>query len=181
MADFLNTLRWQYELTWRLAELHLSKLSDEACLWSPRPDSWTVHQGPDGRWHPDWADKEPDPLPTTSIAWLTWHLLWWWSGLLAAVKGERPVKHDEIPWPGNSQSTVTRLRALSAEWDRMLAAMHEGDLDRPLAFPWHEPRPLRLAVAWANCELMKNVAEIGSMRLLFEASRPDTLSHSKAD
>jgi hypothetical protein len=43
------------------------------------------------------------------------------------------------------------------------------DLARPLAYPWPEPRPLRLALAWANAELMKNVAEIGCVRHLFEA------------
>lgn len=168
MADLLNTLRWQYELTWRLAELHLAKLSDEACLWTPRPDSWTVRRSEDGTWHADWADKEP---ATASIAWLTWHLIWWWQGLIAAVKDERAARREAVLWPGDCAATVTRLRTLAADWDRTLAAMHEGDLDRPLAFPWHEPRALRLAVAWGNCELMKNVAEIGNVRLLFEASR----------
>ncbi len=171
MADLLNTLRWQYEITWRLAERHLTKLSDEACLWQPQPNSWTVHQNADGRWQPEWADKEPDPLPTASIAWLSWHLIWWWLALIAAVKGERALKRDEVYWPGDCHATVARLRELSAEWDRLLAAMHESDLEQPLAFPWHEARPTRLAIAWANCELMKNVAEIGNIRLLFEASR----------
>jgi hypothetical protein len=66
---------------------------------------------------------------------------------------------------------VRRLEALSTEWSDVLSRLDDSDLERPLTYPWREPRPLRLALAWANGELMKNVAEIGYVRLLFEASR----------
>ncbi len=52
----LQTLQWQFRLTWRLAaEWNLRGLTDEACLWEPMPGSWTVRQAPDGSWRPDWA------------------------------------------------------------------------------------------------------------------------------
>ena len=167
----LQTLRWQFQLTWRLAELHLPKLTDAACLWEPAPGSWTVRQAADGIWQPDWIVPEPDPPPPVTIAWLTWHLIWWWSGLLAAFRNERPSAHDEVAWPGSAAAVVQRLESMSREWAEVLSGLNEDDLERPFAYPWTEPRPLRLALAWANSELMKNIAEIGTIRHLFEATR----------
>lgn len=167
----LETLRWQFGLTWRLAEVHLPALTDEACFWEPAPGAWTVRQSADGGWRPDWEVPEPDPAPPVTIGWLTWHLIWWWSALLAAIRNEPTIPRDEVLWPGSASAAVGRLRRLAAEWTELLSAFDEGDLERPLAYPWPEPRPLSLAIAWANSELMKNVAEIGAVRHIFVASR----------
>ena len=64
-----------------------------------------------------------------------------------------------------------RFETLSIGWSDELSRLGENDLDRPLAYPWSEPRALSLALAWVNSELMKNVAEIGCLRHHFEASR----------
>jgi hypothetical protein len=168
----LDTLRWQFRLTWKLAaEIHLPALTDEACLWEPARGSWNVRRSADGRWRPDWADAEPDPAPPTTIGWLTWHVIWWWAALLAALRDQTPPAHHEVDWPGSAAAVLRRLESLSAEWSDLLAKFDDGDLERPLAHPWREPRPLRLALAWANSELMKNVAEIGYVRHLFQAAR----------
>ncbi|WP_223884270.1 hypothetical protein [Micromonospora craniellae] len=66
---------------------------------------WTVRPDADGRWVPDWADTEPDPVPVPTIA-----------------------------WPNDPAHTVAHL------------------------------------LAWVNAELMKNVAEIGQLRLVQDAS-----------
>lgn len=166
----VEMLKWQFALVWKLASFHLPRLTDEACLFEPAPGSWTVRQSADGTWRPDWAEPEPDPAPPVTIGWITWHLIWWWSGLLAAMRNERPLARREVVWPGSAAATVQRLEALSREWSELLAALGESDLERPLAYPWQSPRPLRLALAWANSELMKNVAEIGYVRHLYAAS-----------
>src|SRR5215472_3006027 len=85
MADEIHTLTWQFELAWKLAQHHLPKLTDEACLWEPAPGSWTVRKSVDGQWRPDWSDAEPDPAPPVTIAWLTWQMIWWWSSALTAT------------------------------------------------------------------------------------------------
>lgn len=171
MRSELETLRWQFRLTWRLAEVHLPALSDEACLWEPAPGSWTVRCSADGNWRPDWADKEPDPAPPATIGWLTWHLIWWWSELIAVIEGGPRTERSQLFWPGSAAMTVRRLKALSAAWAAILAKLDEADISRTLAHPWPEPRPLGQALAWANLELMKNIAEIGCVRHIFEASR----------
>ena len=168
MAGRLETLQWQFLMTWRLAGYHLPHLTDAACLWEPAPDSWTVRRGADGSWRPDWAETEPNPVPATTIGWLTWHLIWWWSGLLSAVEGEKPRPRETVLWPGSAAAAV-QLNALSGNWGRYLASLSENDLEGPFAYPWEEPRPLSIAIAWANSELMKNIAEIGYVRHLCEA------------
>jgi hypothetical protein len=171
-ASQLQTLQWQFRMTWRLAaEMHLPALTDEACLWEPAPGCWTVRQSADGKWRPDWAEPEPDPAPPVTIGWLTWHLIWWWSGLLSAMRNETPAAHHEVTWPGSAEAVVRRLQSLSSEWEEVLSGLDEGDLERPISYPWTEPRPLRIALAWGNIELMKNIAEVGCIRHIFAASR----------
>lgn len=145
-----------------LADNHyLDRLTDGTCLWLPHPDSWTVRATADGRWVADWAEPEPvDPRPP-SVGWLTWHILWWWSDALAVVRGDRPGLRTDVFWPGTAQGVVTELRRLASEWDAATRNLDRETLDRPVAFPWSEERPLIYTIAWAPFELMKNVAEIG--------------------
>lgn len=166
--DPQDMLRSQFDLTWRLAEYHLPALTDAACLWEPVPGCWTVRRGPDGLWRPDWADVEPDPPPTVTIGWLSWHLIWWWSSALAAARDETPAAREALFWPGSRADTVRSLETLAADWRTLLDALTPADLERPITYPWPSPRPLAQMLGWANLELMKNVAEIGYARLLSE-------------
>lgn len=161
-------LRWQFGLVWALAEVHLDALSDDDFLWRPSELVWTVHQGDDGRWRPDWADTEPDPIPVPTIAWLTWHIDWWWSVTLAHVRGEAAPERTDVTWPGSGPAAVTRLRDLAGQWRALLEALSTEDLQRPSAFPWGADagRSMAHTVLWVNVELTKNISEIGQLRLL---------------
>ena len=161
----IEILRWQLRLSWSLAELRLTGLTDAACLWEPAPGAWTVRRGEDGRWRPDWVEPEPDPPLTATLGWLTWHLSWWWSELLAHATGAPVPAREDVEWPGCADAVVAGLIGLHGGW---AAVLETADLDRPVAFPWPEPRPMVNAAAWANQELMKNVAEIGQLRDLHE-------------
>lgn len=110
-----------------------------------------------------WPD--PDDVPGVTAGWVTWHLGWWWSAVLDHVEGRIPPPRAEVYWPGSARGTVTWLRGLHARWSRHLDGWSDADLDRPLAYPWPAPRPLAIGAAWVNAELMKNVAEIGTLRL----------------
>lgn len=164
----LETLRWQFDLTWRLAEHHLPALTDKACLWAPAANAWSVRQDREGKWRSDWADAEPDPAPAVTIGWLTWHLIWWWSSALTAVRKESVAPRESVLWPGSAAATRARINELSEQWRAFLNELSEEALENPIAYPWREPRPLRMTIAWANAELMKNVAEIGLVRHLYD-------------
>ncbi|MCI2417886.1 DinB family protein [Saccharopolyspora sp. K220] len=165
-------LRWQFDLTWSLFELHLDQLRPEDFRWEPAAHCWTVHQDVDGTWVPDWAETEPDPIPIPTIAWITWHIGWWWSVTLDHAQGRTPRDRGEISWPGDGAPTIEWLRDLRTEWLAVLERLTDADLDATAPFPWQD-NPEKTAahmVGWVNAELMKNVAEIGQLRLLRTAS-----------
>jgi DinB superfamily len=148
----VSVLIEQFDLVWALAQLHLDALVEEDFLWEPAGLIWTVHPGDDGLWRPDFAEQEPNPIPVPTIAWLTWHIDWWWSTALAHATGEVAPDRAQVFWPGTGAAAVARIRELADAWRPVLSRL--ADTERaPTA-------------AWLNVELMKNVAEIGQLRLI---------------
>ncbi|GAA4614449.1 DinB family protein [Saccharopolyspora hordei] len=171
LATRIDLVRWQFGLTWSLCELHLGALEPEDFRWEPAAHCWTVRRGDDGEWVADFAEVEPDPVPVPTIAWLTWHLGWWWTVATDHVQGRTPTERTDVRWPG-AESAVEWLRGLRDEWVSALGRLTDADLDGPAPFPWQDDPDKTLAhsLAWVNAELMKNVAEIGQLRLLRAAS-----------
>ena len=166
-----HLLRWQLDLAWSLLEYHLERLSEDDVHWEPAASCWAVRRDAEGRWTPDWADTEPDPVPVPTIGWLTWHLGWWWTTALHHVQGRTPPARADVAWPGSAEAAVAWLRGLHDEWTAAVDALGEEALAEPSAFPWPADAGLTVGhlLAWANAELMKNVAEIGQVRLLRHA------------
>ncbi|WP_431729434.1 DinB family protein [Verrucosispora sp. TAA-831] len=167
-----DLLRWQFDLTWSLFEYHLERLEPGHFRREVAALSWTVRPDAAGRWVPDWADTEPDPVPVPTIAWLTWHVGWWWSVATDHLKGRPPRDRTEVHWPGDGEPTIAWLRKLRAEWSEVLDRLADADLDEVAPFPWSRDPEHTVAhlLAWVNAELMKNVAEIGQLRLVQDAS-----------
>ncbi len=147
----MSVLIEQFDLVWALAELHLAALVEQDFHWAPAGLTWGVHRGADGAWTPDFADSEPDPVPVPTIAWLTWHIDWWWTTTLATVTGDTVPDRTDVQWPGSGAAAVARVRELAGQWRPVLTRA--------------DPQ-LASTAAWLNMELMKNVAEIGQLRLL---------------
>ncbi len=168
-------LRWQFDLTWSLFEHHLERLEPADFGWEPGGLTWTVRRGPDGGWTPDWADTEPDPVPVPTIAWLTWHVGWWWTTALEHLHGRPLPAREDVDWPGPGAATLSWLRDLRLRWLVLLDGLTDDALDAPTGFPWPPDSGHTAAqlVAWVNAELIKNVAEIGQLRLL-RAGGPGT-------
>ncbi|PWI12393.1 damage-inducible protein DinB [Streptomyces sp. NWU339] len=165
-------LRWQFELTWSLFEYHLERLEPDDFLWEPTAHCWTMRRAADGAWTPDWAETEPDPVPVPTIAWVSWHIGWWWSVALDHAHGRRPRERTEVTWPGEGPATVQWLRDLRTEWLATLDGLTDTDLDATAPFPWPSDPAYTVAhtAAWVNTELLKNATEIGQLRLLRAAS-----------
>lgn len=158
---------WQFDLVWSLAQLHLDALADADFFWEPAELTWTVRRGDDGTWRPDFSEVEPDPIPVPTIAWLSWHIDWWWTAALDAAQG-RP--RSELQWSGTGAAAVARIRELAVQWRALLADLDEPALSRPVPYPWDPPKTLAHLVSWVNIELTKNIAEIGQLRLLRAAT-----------
>ena len=174
----LSTIQSQFELTWLLAQYHLPKMTDENCLWAPSDNVWTVRLSTEGRWRPDFVEAEPEPIPTPTIAWISWQILWWWNGALATLEGRTPPSSSDIDWPGSALATRNRLEELSLKWRVALSTLEAKDVGenshRMVPFPWSQPKPLAEMLGWVNVELMKNIAEIGYVLHLYgnQGSKP---------
>ncbi|MEE1743815.1 MULTISPECIES: DinB family protein [unclassified Streptomyces] len=166
-------LRWQFDMTWSLFEYHLGRLAPEAFLWEPTDLTWTVRPDAAGNWLPDWANTEPDPVPVPTIGWVTWHIGWWWSTAIDHAQGRRPRERTDITWPGNGPATVAWLQDLRTQWLAVLDKLTDADLDVASTLPWQTPpdNTIGHVIAWLNAELMKNVAEIGQLQLIWAASK----------
>ncbi|GAB3851668.1 DinB family protein [Micromonospora andamanensis] len=169
-----SLLRWQFDLTWSLFEYHLERLEPADFGWQPAEHLWTMHRDSEGLWKPDWADAEPDPVPVPTIAWLTWHLGWWWRSATDHLSGRPVPAREDVDWPGPGAETVSWLRDLRTRWLAVLDDLTEGDLEAAATFPWPagSGHTVRHLVGWVNAELMKNVAEIGQLRLMRAAQAP---------
>jgi len=158
----------QLRVAWELTDYHLEGLGDDDLHWAPCAQFWDVRLR-DGAWRPDWEDAEPQPIPVPTIAWLTWHIGWWWSTALAHLRRDAVPGRQEIIWPGDARLTVAWIRQIHADWLNAVAQC--SDLNEPATFPWAASPDLSRAdmCAWVAVELTKNAAEIGQLVLIRRA------------
>lgn len=158
----------QYEMAWMLASYHLDGLTTEACLWRPARAGLHVHQEPDGSWRADWPEHEGYGLGPPSIAWITWHMGFWWSTVLDHWHGDGTLAREDVAWPGDADGVREWLGRLQAEWRAVLEQLTDEDLRSAERTRWpFQDRPFGDVVAWLNVELAKNAAEIGYARFLY--------------
>ena len=80
----------QHEIAWKLTTCHLDGLSLAECLWRPSTKGLHVSVVDNGCWRGEWPEHEGYELGPPSMAWLLWHMVYWWSMVLdhRTVKGE---------------------------------------------------------------------------------------------
>lgn len=162
----------QLDITWALFEYHADGLDDARCLWVPAEHHWTVRPDANGNWIADVADTEPDPVPAVTIAWITWHIGYWWSTALECLDGDVAAMRTTKHWPGSALGAVRWLNDLHDRWRERLRSMTDADLDSTdltAQLPWGAGMTLGDVAGWVNVELTKNVAELGSLRILQQA------------
>lgn len=163
-----DTLLRQLDVAWRLASYHLDGLTTDECLWRPAPAGVHVHQRDDGTWRVDWPERESYDIGPPSIAWLTWHMLFWWSMAVDHSFGDATLVRDDVAWPGSADAVRERIVALHSRWRDGIERLSDEDLASTGRTRWpYRDRPFADVVAWANVELTKNAAEIGYARFLY--------------
>ena len=160
----------QFETASKLTSFHLDGLTTEECLWLPSRKGLHVHQVPDGRWRADWPDHEGYDVGPPSIAWLTWHLGFWWSMVLDHSFGDGALSRERVSWPGTADDVRDWLGRLRGRWQGVLEQVSDDDLQSAQRTRWpFRDRPFGDVIAWVNVELTKNAAEIGYARFLYAA------------
>ena len=169
MANELrDCLLRQFETASKFTHYHLDGLGSEECLWRPARVGLHVQQSADGKWRADWPEHEGYDLGPPSIAWLTWHIGFWWSMTLEHAFGAATLTRHDVLWPGDADGVRQWHGGLEARWRAELARMTDEDLRSAERSRWpFRDRPFGDIVAWVNIELMKNAAEIGYARFLY--------------
>jgi len=158
----------QLETAWKLTSYHLDGLATDECVWRPAQQGLHVHQLADLTWRADWPDHEGYDLGPPSIAWLTWHVGFWWSMVLDHSFGNGMLSRESVAWPGNAEEARGWIARLHGDWRSRVEQLTDDDLRSPHRTRWpFRDRPFGDVVAWANVELTKNAAEIGYARFLY--------------
>lgn len=158
----------QFDIAAALLAYHLETLTTEECLWRPAPAGMHVQLADDGRWLADWPEHERYDLGPPSIAWTTWHVIFWWSMLFDHTFGEGTLAREQVTWPGDADGVRAAIGQLQSRWRTTLAALDEATLASSARTRWPmTDRPFADVVAWVNVELTKNAAELGYGRFLY--------------
>ena len=157
----------QFDTAWALTQYHLDGLTTEECLWRPARAGLHVHRH-EGGWRADWPEHEGYSLGPPSIAWVTWHMDFWWSMVLDHSFGNATLRKEDVAWPGDVDAVRERLEGLATRWRAVLAQMSPEELLAAERTRWPiTGQPFGDVVAWVNVELTKNAAEIGYARFLY--------------
>ena len=166
-----NYLIGQFETACKLTNYHLDGLTTEECLWRPVHKGLHVYRCDDGRWRADWPESEDYGIGPASIAWLTWHISFWWSMVLNHAFGDATLTRQDVLWPGDAEKVRAWIHQLQGEWRDAITQLTEADLRSTQRTRWpFQDRPFGDVVAWVNLELTKNAAEIGYARFLYAVS-----------
>lgn len=161
----------QLETAWKLTSYHLDGLTTEECLWRPARVGLHVYRAPAGQWRADWPDREGYDIGPPSIAWLTWHVGFWWSMALDHSFGDGTLAREQLTWPGSAEGVREWIDRLHTEWQTNIERLTDDDLRSTERTRWpFRDRPFGDVIAWANVELTKNAAEIGYARFLYAVS-----------
>jgi hypothetical protein len=137
-------------------------------MWRPAPVGLHVRPAADGTWAADWPEQESYDIGPPSIAWITWHIGFWWSMVVNHSFGDSSLSRENIRWPGNASEVRSKISQLHDEWRVALGMLSAEDLRSTERTRWpFQNRPFADVIAWVNIELTKNAAEIGYARFLY--------------
>lgn len=167
-----TVLTHQLAMAWQLAWHHLATVTTAELLWRPAATGLHVHRRADGGWQADWPTHERYDLGPSSLAWLGWHWVFWWSMALDHNFGAAGLTRDQVRFAGDADGLRSALTRLHAQWADRLAALDGPALAATAAVRWpFAQRSMADLFAWANTELAKSAAEFGYVRFLY-AARP---------
>jgi DinB superfamily len=157
----------QLDIAWSLTAYHLNGLTTEECLWRPARKCLHVRETGEGDWKADWPEHERYDIGPPSIAWTTWHICFWWRKTLEHVGGQTALSFSEVAWPGSAELVCRQIADLHDRWRALLREQPASDFHEPNPDSWPIPEAsFQATAAWLNMELMKNAAEIGTIRFL---------------
>ncbi|WP_419823054.1 DinB family protein [Anoxybacterium hadale] len=162
----VDTLLFQFDIACQMLDFHLHDLDNGTCLWRPGGRGLHVTEN-QGVWSADWPENEEYGMGASSIAWITWHILFWWSMVFDYSFGSGTLTKEAVTWPGSAQAVKGEIELMEDKWRSLLTTLTDEELKDSSRTKWpFENRPFYELAAWLNLELMKNAAEIGYCRFM---------------
>lgn len=162
-----ENILFQLDMCWQLYLYHTKNLEEKEALWSFSPTALQVRKQDDG-WLIDWPESEGYEIGPSSIAWIMWHIIYWWTTALDCNFGDGTLNKEDIPWPGNVEKAKETIKLLHDKWVSKLSKLSDEEylLKQYAKWPLKDRNFADIAL-WLNGELMKNAAEIGYGRFLY--------------
>jgi len=162
-----ENILFQLDMCWQLYLYHTENLEDTEANWSFSPKGLQVRKEDDG-WCIDWPESESYEIGPSSIAWIMWHIIYWWTTALDCNFGDGTLKKEDIPWPGSVEKAKETIKLLHDKWVSKLNELPDEEYHLKQYAKWPlEDRNFADIALWLNGELMKNTAEIGYGRFLY--------------
>lgn len=172
-TEVRSALNLQFDIACQLLDIHFSELKIDECMWRPAKKGLHVVKK-SGVWQADWPECENYDIGPASIAWISWHIIYWWSMVLDHSFGEGKLTRANVFWPGSVEETTSKVYQLRDEWRERVDKLSNEDLKSNEFTQWpFKDRPFYELVAWLNVELTKNVSEIGYCRFLYASNFPN--------
>lgn len=163
-----SVLLRQFGIASKLAHFHLDSLTTAECLWRPTPHGLHVRERADGCWVADWPEREDYGMGAPSIAWLTWHIGFWWSMVLDHSFGAAHLDRADVHWPGTAEAAVRWIAEIESQWVERIGKLSAIDMQSTVLTRWpFKDRPFSDVVGWVTVELTKNASEVGYARFLY--------------
>lgn len=164
-----ENILFQLDMCWQLYIYHIENLEETEALWAFSPESLQVRRQ-DDEWCTDWPESESYDIGPSSIAWIMWHIIYWWTTALDYNFGNGTLKKEDILWPGSVEEAKAKIELLHDEWVSKLNELSDTDYQSRQHSKWPFTDRAFVDIAlWLNGELMKNVSEIGCGRFLYAA------------
>ncbi|MHA4756933.1 MULTISPECIES: DinB family protein [Bacilli] len=145
----------------------MENLEDTEAYWVYSSESLQVRKKNEV-WIIDWPESESYEMGPMSIAWIMWHIIYWWSTALDYNFGSGSMKKDDVLWPGSIENAKEVIESLHEKWVSKLSELSDADFQMNQHAKWPlEDRNLADTALWLNAEFMKNAAEIGYARFLY--------------
>lgn len=164
-----ENILFQLDMCWQLYLYHIDNLEETEALWAFSPDGLQVRRQDDG-WRTDWPESESYDIGPSSIAWIMWHIIYWWTTALDYNFGNGTLEKEDIFWPGSIEEAKAKITLLHDEWISKLNELSDADYQSKQHSKWPFTDRAFVDIAlWLNGELMKNASEIGYGRFLYAA------------
>lgn len=168
-SEIKDSILFQLEMCWQLYLYHTNNLDETEALWTLSSTGMQIHKQEDD-WCIDWPETESYEIGPSSIAWIMWHIIYWWSTALYSNFENGTLKKENIPWPGSVEKAKETIKLLHDKWVSNLNNLSDADYQSKQYAKWPLSDKNFLDIAlWLNGELMKNAAEIGYGRFLYAA------------